>query len=454
MQSLIKKTFPIALTLLATIAVASCDSAGKDLPTPYTDGLTLSLSYEGKNFLEDGIGEVTLRSATDGDTANFNVGSEAISLRFLGINTPESTAAVEPWGTKASSFTKKKLQNATKIVLINDFELHGQTDTAGNRHLGFVWYQPKANAPLRMLNLELVEQAYSKNFLFTESVIVPYLDAFTNAGKAAEATGRRVYGEDDPGYDYSDRVIDDITIRDLREDYEDYGIAEDGSSSGFQLRIRGLIVALVGDDMVLRDVTNPYPDGSYAGIYAFVGYNTGLASIVSVGQVVYFYARAAMYNGNVQLTDVKTRIFGASQPFMVEKQKNEHSFDYAPITVEPSELTSQSDLFPYLGKFVTTEVTVRNLTVGDVTPGGDIIREDPKETSYFRKDSSGNITVYAQVNDDVRLNLRASYQIVPRVVETRFEVGSTYRVSGYVTQYYGTYQLQIANGTVITDVTN
>lgn len=448
------KIFPIALTLLATVMVASCDSAGKDLPTPYTDELLLDQVYEGKNFLEDGIGEVTLRSATDGDTANFNVGSVAISLRFLGINTPESTAAVEPWGTKASAFTKKKLLNATKIVLINDFDLHGKTDTAGNRHLGFVWYQSTANAPLRLLNLEIVEQAYSKNFLFKESAFVPYLNAFTQAGIAAQATGRRVYGEDDPGYDYSDRVIDNVTIRDLREDYEDYGIAEDGSSSGFQLRIRGLIIALVGDDMVLRDVSNPYPDGSYAGIYAFVGYNTGLASVVSPGQIVYFYARAAMYNGNVQLTDVKTPKFNSPQPFVIEKQANEHSLNYAPMTVEPSVLTKQEDVFAYLGKYITTEVTIRNLAAGDVTPGGDIVSENPTETTYFRKDNSLNLTVYAQVSDDVRLNLRASYQIVPKISETKFEVGHTYRVSGYVTQYYNTYQLQLANGTVITDVTN
>ena len=448
------KLIPITLTLLATVFVASCDSAGKDLPTPLTDGLTLVENYEGKNFLEDGIGEVTLRSATDGDTANFNVGNVAISLRFLGINTPESTAAVEPWGTKASAFTKKKLQNATKIVLINDFVLHGKTDTAGNRHLGFVWYQPSSNAALRLLNLEIVEQAYSKNYLFTESDFVPYLEAFTQAGLTAQATGRRVYGEDDPGYDYSDRVIDNVTIRDLRDDYEDYGIAEDGSSSGFQLRIRGLVVALVGDDMVLRDVSNPYPDGSYAGIYAFVGYNTGLASIVEVGQVVYFYARAAMYNGNVQLTDVKTPKFNSPQPFVIEKQPSEHSYDYAAKTVSPDVLDAQTDLFPLLGQYITTEVTIRNISAGDVTPGGDVVSENPSEVTYFKKDSSGNLTVYAQVHDEVRLNLRASYQIVPKISETTFEVGHTYRVSGYVTQYYGTYQIQLANGTVITDVTN
>src|SRR5690606_34765626 len=137
--------------------------------------------YASKTFttVESGglmLGQATLKSTTDGDTANFEVAgyAETVRLRFLGINTPESTAKVEPWGKKASIFVKNILETAHTIVLINDAVVFGERDSSGNRHLGYIWYKPAADADFRLLNLEIVEQCYSKNFLFVNSTIAPY----------------------------------------------------------------------------------------------------------------------------------------------------------------------------------------------------------------------------------------------------------------------------------------
>ena len=55
---------------------------------------------------------VALKNTVDGDTAHFE-GSfgefGVVKARFLGIDTPESTGKVEPWGVKASNFTKNIL---------------------------------------------------------------------------------------------------------------------------------------------------------------------------------------------------------------------------------------------------------------------------------------------------------------------------------------------------------
>ena len=74
--------------------------------------------FEGTTY--DHMGYVSLRSCTDGDTANFvqegyvdEFGAYVtIKTRFLGVNTPESTAKVQPWGKKASLFTKHVLEEA------------------------------------------------------------------------------------------------------------------------------------------------------------------------------------------------------------------------------------------------------------------------------------------------------------------------------------------------------
>ena len=64
------------------------------------DQVKMDFEYEGKSFINDGVGEVELVRSTDGDTARFKdiITGETFSLRFLGIDTPESTIEKDPWG--------------------------------------------------------------------------------------------------------------------------------------------------------------------------------------------------------------------------------------------------------------------------------------------------------------------------------------------------------------------
>ena len=66
-----------------------------------------------------GIGEVKLVRPVDGDTARFRdpIAGVEFSLRYLGIDTPESTWQKDPWGKAASDYSKQRLNAATTIVL-------------------------------------------------------------------------------------------------------------------------------------------------------------------------------------------------------------------------------------------------------------------------------------------------------------------------------------------------
>ena len=162
------------------------------LPITYQihDEVTIDFSYEGKSFINDGVGEVELIYSIDGDTAKFKdkITGQTFNLRFLGIDTPESTIDKDPWGKAASEYTKKKLTNANTIVL----EAEGARTENYGRYLGFVWVDGV------LLNLELVEQAYSNSTLSNSK----YYEYFIKASNEARKTGRRFYGEIDPGYDY------------------------------------------------------------------------------------------------------------------------------------------------------------------------------------------------------------------------------------------------------------
>lgn len=167
----------------------------KEITTPYTDNLKMDFDYEGKTFLVDGVERVQLASCIDGDTADFKVFDpqandyDTIRVRFQGIDTPESTplGGYEQWGEDAKDFTCGKLKNAKEIVLEADPNLT-KVDTYG-RYLAYVWYEG------RLLNLEIVEQAYSQFNLTRQA---KYYQVFFEAEYRARHTLKRIWGEVDP----------------------------------------------------------------------------------------------------------------------------------------------------------------------------------------------------------------------------------------------------------------
>lgn len=147
------------------------------------------------------ISQVKYFRNVDGDTTRFVELNDSLSysnsfsLRYLGIDTPESTRDHEPWGKAASYYTEGRISKAKYVVLECEKERY---TTVGERWLGFVWYGDDLDH-LHLLNLELVEHAFSQAMLSTSSKYYKY---FLDAGTKARNTGRRVYGEKDPGYDY------------------------------------------------------------------------------------------------------------------------------------------------------------------------------------------------------------------------------------------------------------
>lgn len=204
----------------------------EDVKTPFTDKTKLNAYYAGKSFLNDGIGEVKLVQCTDGDTVTFKEGSNSFVVRFNGVNTPESTYKLEPWGKAASRFTAKKLQNAYKIVLQADTYKTNRLDSTGKRYLAWVWYQPDATSEFRLLNLEIVEQSYSAS----KASGMIYADAMQDADLETQKLKIRIYNNTvkDPDYDYSE-TGKYLTIKEIRDNAEEY------SSSNIKVIVRGIV---------------------------------------------------------------------------------------------------------------------------------------------------------------------------------------------------------------------
>ena len=180
----------------------------------------LQLDYEGRDFFVDGVGVVERVYPIDGDTAHFDMvntttSSERVKARFYGIDTPESTGAVQPWGVAASNYTKGILKEAEEngtIVVTADIydEYRAPThDSTGERYLCCIYVNTeKKNAPkeeMQLLNLMIVEQGYS--WARNTSNIPEFSDYFQDAQTQASLYKLVVFsGEDDPNYNYGNYV--------------------------------------------------------------------------------------------------------------------------------------------------------------------------------------------------------------------------------------------------------
>ncbi len=526
---------------------SNCDSClvregdAKDelLPTPITDSLKFAQAneLEGKKFAGadenavDHLGYVSLRSCTDGDTANFEQddyvdeqgSTVTIKTRFLGVNTPESTAKVEPWGKKASLFTKHQLEAAQadadakstaskkvyNIALINhpsptSFETK---DSSGGRWLAFIWYRLTVNDEWRLLNLELVEQGFSRNQLFTDDPVCNYRSYFEAAEEKNNKCKYRVYGEVDEGYDYEEKTYE-YSLWKITHDFDKIGISESGSS-GVVLCVTALVVGIQGDNMFLRDVLLDKEqvekgDNKLAGLYCYAGFNSSVCSLLQnaskkfnmdgtgVGLIVRFFCRATSYNGNVQLSDLKSTTTGkkgfkalTESTFANYAEELKWSSVYeqngvvtyadlnkdpASVRINPENITDTDlpetpdimydDLLPYQYQFVDTEVTIRAVNSSDKEEDG----SSSGTGGYWYKGNANDksYTIYATINgkDGAKLftNLRIDNSLYPFVEAATFgtsnandltsansPVGTTWHVTGYMALYFGKFQILLPN---------
>lgn len=134
-------------------------------------GIIVILIIFGYNFYQDHKTitpgkrfEVILDKCVDADTAWFNIDGKSTKVRFLYIDTPESTNQIEPYGKEASDYTKEQLTNASIIEL----ELNNDGDTIDKYDRMLAWVFVDGELLQEKLAREgLVEKFYDYGFDYT-----------------------------------------------------------------------------------------------------------------------------------------------------------------------------------------------------------------------------------------------------------------------------------------------
>ena len=150
----------------------------------------------------------------DGDTTQFTSynGNYTVKVRYLGVDTPESTSEVEEWGRSASLFNKSILKKAKYVIIQSAGSAKtgkkAPADLDGyQRSLAYVWYSNEDNPTkdsFRNLNLELVYNGYSGFNAPSDDMKESFYNAFSDAYTIAQEYKKHKFSDEkDPNCDYN-----------------------------------------------------------------------------------------------------------------------------------------------------------------------------------------------------------------------------------------------------------
>jgi endonuclease YncB( thermonuclease family) len=140
---------------------------------PYAKPTTIQidLSYLNNTWgsaTASGMVLTSVTSIADGDTARFapsGAFDASNSVRFLGVDTPETFPVVDPWGLEAKAYTVSILSQPGAVIYIQSDPFLGSTETYG-RFLGYIWVNGS------LLNLDIIRNGFSYNYLSTNTKLV------------------------------------------------------------------------------------------------------------------------------------------------------------------------------------------------------------------------------------------------------------------------------------------
>ena len=422
-----RKFVYLVLTLCLFLVLTSCGENGgnnggneqKEF-VDYVSQVKLDRDFTGKNFAADGIEEVSLYQAVDGDTIHVYGQSGAIlKLRFLGVDTPESTAQVEAWGVAASSFTKNIVKTCTSIVITSNGG-PGEKDSY-DRYLSWVWYKPADGSDYRLLNLELVQEGYSTS---KNTAGMLYYDTFVAAANQARGLGIKVWGEKDPNYSYSEVL--EVSLPEIKRSLNELGM-----ESPYYLKkvvFYATVVRYFGTTYYLMD--EDLEEEIAYGIQVFHRNSTGVLDKVGVrvrisGTISYYET------GDVfQLTDIVDRLMTSN----VNNLQVVEEVDVLPTEIQASDLDVNNKALGY------NLVSMKNLVV-----------KSTHTTDTEGSSSKGAITIVCEVDGqtvtvrtEVIIDRSGKYEVDSNsiVLASNFE-GKTLDVTGVIEKYQGNYQIML-----------
>lgn len=361
---------------------------------------------------------VTVHQTVDGDTTHFKCDvpeittSGILKARYLGIDTPESTGKVQPYGKKASDFTKERISNAVEIIVESDSDTWN-ADSTGERYLLWVWYKPSKDADFRLLNLEIMQEglAMAKNIGGT-----CYADIMNKAYSQAMALKLNYYsGKPDEGFYYGDAQT--VDLKEIRTNIDSY--------VGTKVQFNALVTRVSGQTAYVQEFFGE--DERYYGISVYMGFDVSVQSQVKVGYYISFVGNVEYYEAgkSYQLSNLT---YMATKPDYRDNLKVlEKGVEVKPYSITPTQLVEEGDMI------MSTYVSMNNLTVTDTY------------TTNNGGDNDGALTLTCKSEDNKTITVRTSvlYHEDGTMVTADELMGKTINVIGIVDTFDGDVQIHV-----------
>lgn len=357
LKKVVKFFVSLSIAIVLSLGLLACDGGEFDKNQTFheiTDKCILDIPYENKDFVKDGIGKAKLTRISDGDTASFVLDSGLyVTIRFYGIDTPESTGEVDKWGVSASLFTKSLISADSEFVLESSTGKAAEKDSYGTRYLGYVWYRNSADEQFKNLNLQIVENGYTKSTI-QNSPQYEYYPYFKKAETFAKEKELHIWSDDeDPNY--SDAALS-ITLKELIENQDLYWNID--SQTGSKIRLEVII-----EDCVISEtgthtfVASQIIDGVVYRYSVYTGYASSAASsYLKIGNKYDITGFVQNYNENYQISGL-TYVLGSSGEGYVSR-------------VEKSSYITFDSGIKYIPRYeanLKTDATVKNATLNGTT---------------------------------------------------------------------------------------
>lgn len=417
MKKLTSLMLCLLLLVSALLALAACEKPLVD----YVSQVKLDMNSDSAKLT------ATVKNYIDGDTTHFLVDASVIptgvlKARYIAINTPESTGTVEPWGKKASNFTKEKLQSATSIILESDND-KWNIDSTGSRYVVWVWYKPSEDADYRNLNIEILQEGLA---LASNSTQNRYGEICGNA--INQAIDHKLYCYSDKADpDFYTGETKSVSIKELRTNIANY--------NNVRVAFEGVIVSDSNNKMYIQ--TYDEETGLYFAMPFFYSYKPGpfAKQIIKLGNLVHISGLVQYYEtGNSwQVADIKC------DPYSKDKVDNfyliESGHDVIYVDTTPQQFLSKIKIdlgddnvqeFDYGYLTLDTTIQMTNLEIVNIYTTKNEQSSSKGAMTITCKRDGKEIVIRTDVLKDEEGNL---------ITQDRYPVGSKINVKGVVAYY-------------------
>ena len=412
----------ILLPLLLAALLTGCGgSRAGEAPVDWAASVTLDMTSETVKA------EARVHIYVDGDTTHFTVSGGPftqgiLKARYIGINTPESTGKVEPWGKRAAGYTREKLSGARAIIVESD-TAEWNCDSTGSRYLVWVWYT-EDGTNWRNLNIELLQEGLA---IANSSAQNRYGETCMAAIAQARAAGLRVYsGERDPDFYYGDAM--EVTLRELR--------INAGSYDGVKVAFEGVVTVNHNNSVYVENYDEE--TGLHFGMPVYYGYNLsgGGMEILRAGNLVRIVGTFQFYEAGDtwQVSGISYRMMKPDDPGNIRLISSGYDI---PWTVTDAGTLAEGTAS------VDLEDGTEEFDLAFLTQGTTVTVSPLKVQSGYRVGSSG-LTLWC-VSDGNTVQLYVDGALNENGARFTLEElkGKTVSVRGVVGRFDGEYQINV-----------